>query len=67
MAVRTSTAETTIDPVEIARHHNRKRKAAESSGRKDANKTGDAAERKAERLTAAILRVNVSGVEVQVL
>ena len=33
VAVRTSTAETTA-PVEIARQHNRKRKAAESSGRK---------------------------------
>ena len=36
VAARTPIAETTIDPDEIARHHNRKRKAAESSGRKDA-------------------------------
>ena len=36
MAVRTSIVETTTAPVENARHHNRKRKAAESSGRKSA-------------------------------
>ena len=35
-AVRTSNEESTTAPGEIARHHNRKRKAAESSGRKSA-------------------------------
>ena len=37
-AVRTSSAEITTAPDEIARHHNRKREAAESSGRKSAGK-----------------------------
>ena len=38
VAARTSNDEITTAPVEKARHHNRKREAAESSGRKGARK-----------------------------